>query len=98
MHRDVAVKNILYDGSDAILADFGLACKYIDGEEYPGCGTMPYMAPEVVWGPSKYDVSVDMWSAGIVFSYLVCIHVHLQQKKSNNCTSLPGFWKALVSC
>jgi hypothetical protein len=22
----------------------------------------------------------------------------LQQKKSNNCTSLPGFWKALVSC
>ena len=56
----------LHNGDIVVtLADFGLAIKYKKGHRVSTCGTIPYMAPEVLANKS-YDFSVDIWGAGLV--------------------------------
>lgn len=86
VHRDIKPENLMFrtfnDPSSIVLVDFGLACTAEDKfdtsdlapRESEGiCGTLAYMAPEVL---SDYvrgqSVSIpsfpgDMWSCGIVF-------------------------------
>jgi p70 ribosomal S6 kinase len=47
-----------------MLTDFGLSKVAIDALTV--CGTVEFMAPEILEERSKYDKSVDYWSLGIM--------------------------------
>lgn len=81
MHCDLKLENILvnYDDStmdihDVCIADFGLSCKIktrsTDGE---GAifGTLPYMAPEMLFSDSTFDDRIDAWALGIILHELL---------------------------
>lgn len=71
IYRDIKLENILLDADGHIVVtDFGLSkelTKESNGRSYSFCGTMEYMAPEVVrGGKTGHDVSVDWWSVGVL--------------------------------
>lgn len=73
MHRDLKESNILVTSEGVLkLADFGSACSMSDlyyklGKGYSNpVATLWYRAPEVLLGDSNYDMSIDIWAAGIV--------------------------------
>ncbi|XP_065161808.1 ribosomal protein S6 kinase alpha-5-like isoform X1 [Atheta coriaria] len=74
IYRDIKLENILVDDSGHIvLTDFGLSkelprdCDAADQRAYSFCGTIEYMAPEVVKGGTQgHDIAVDWWSVGVL--------------------------------
>ncbi|KAF9906365.1 serine/threonine protein kinase psk1 [Lobosporangium transversale] len=70
IYRDLKPENIMLNAhGDIILTDFGLSkvpLENSDGRTNTVCGTIEYMAPEVVSGKTHYDRTVDWWSLGIV--------------------------------
>ncbi|XP_066987915.1 uncharacterized protein S6KL [Macrobrachium rosenbergii] len=72
IYRDLKMENILLDVDGHIkIIDFGLA-KWLSygGRTGTICGTLQFMAPEILRG-EEYNHSVDWWSLGIiVFSLL----------------------------
>ncbi|XP_052272936.1 ribosomal protein S6 kinase alpha-5-like isoform X2 [Dreissena polymorpha] len=72
IYRDIKLENILLDSSGHIvLTDFGLSKEFLPTDHshraYSFCGTIEYMAPEVVeGGHSGHDFSVDWWSLGVL--------------------------------
>uniref|UniRef100_A0A1B6DBD3 non-specific serine/threonine protein kinase n=1 Tax=Clastoptera arizonana TaxID=38151 RepID=A0A1B6DBD3_9HEMI len=72
IYRDIKLENILLDSSGHIvLTDFGLSKEFLPHEKdqraYSFCGTIEYMAPEVVHGGnSGHDIAVDWWSVGVL--------------------------------
>ncbi|KAK7087437.1 hypothetical protein V1264_021488 [Littorina saxatilis] len=73
IYRDVKMENILLDSSGHMqLTDFGLA-KWLQGggQTRTVCGTLQYMAPEVLT-VYPYDHAADWWSLGVLmFTMLV---------------------------
>ncbi|XP_032829468.1 ribosomal protein S6 kinase alpha-3 isoform X2 [Petromyzon marinus] len=68
IYRDLKPENILLDESGHIgLTDFGLSKESIDHEKkaYSFCGTVEYMAPEVV-NRKGHTHSADWWSFGVL--------------------------------
>ncbi|KAM5563695.1 serine/threonine-protein kinase [Rosa sericea] len=67
MHRDLKPENILLDADGhAILTDFGLAKNFDENTRSNSlCGTVEYMAPEIVQG-NGHDKAADWWSVGVV--------------------------------
>ena len=66
MYRDLKPENVLMTSEGHLkLGDFGLAKIGVDKTKTL-CGTLLYMAPEVVRG-SGYDFTVDFWGLGCVF-------------------------------
>lgn len=81
MHRDIKLQNLLIskEGEKITIkiADFGLA-RYTTGYASTYCGTLPYMAPEVIQGYSyidksrlKYSTKAELWSLGITIYILL---------------------------
>ncbi|XP_050311724.1 ribosomal protein S6 kinase alpha-5-like isoform X2 [Anthonomus grandis grandis] len=72
IYRDIKLENILVDEKGHIvLTDFGLSKELsrADGDQraYSFCGTIEYMAPEVVRGGTQgHDIAVDWWSVGVL--------------------------------
>ncbi|KAJ2943175.1 hypothetical protein O0L34_g18887 [Tuta absoluta] len=70
IYRDIKLENILLDSEGHIvLTDFGLSKEFCGGEDraYSFCGTIEYMAPEVVRSGSQgHDIAVDWWSVGVL--------------------------------
>ncbi|KAK9877248.1 hypothetical protein WA026_016990 [Henosepilachna vigintioctopunctata] len=74
IYRDIKLENILVDAKGHIvLTDFGLSKELPrEGPEeelraYSFCGTIEYMAPEVVKGGTQgHDIAVDWWSIGVL--------------------------------
>ncbi|XP_031357629.1 ribosomal protein S6 kinase alpha-5-like [Photinus pyralis] len=75
IYRDIKLENILVDEcGHIVLTDFGLSKELArdqsDNEQqraYSFCGTIEYMAPEVVRGGTiGHDIAVDWWSVGVL--------------------------------
>ena len=75
VHRDLKPENCLFDHSGHIkLVDFGLAKTGIRRPErgaYTKCGSLPYMAPEVVH-QRGHGSAVDYWSLGVIAYEMIC--------------------------
>mmetsp|Transcript_44624 Transcript_44624/g.104248 ORF Transcript_44624/g.104248 Transcript_44624/m.104248 type:complete len:405 (+) Transcript_44624:38-1252(+) len=66
IHRDIKPENILLDANDsAKLADFGWANLLEQDKRSTFCGTLDYLAPEMIRG-TGHDESVDMWTMGVL--------------------------------
>eukprot|EP00427_Karlodinium_veneficum_P023077 CAMPEP_0169098590 /NCGR_PEP_ID=MMETSP1015-20121227/20121_1 /TAXON_ID=342587 /ORGANISM="Karlodinium micrum, Strain CCMP2283" /LENGTH=841 /DNA_ID=CAMNT_0009159447 /DNA_START=43 /DNA_END=2568 /DNA_ORIENTATION=+ len=70
-HRDLKPQNILVDGLNLKLADFGSA-KELDGKASASyiCSRW-WRAPELVLASSGYTTSVDWWSCGCVIAEMM---------------------------
>ncbi|XP_037630855.1 ribosomal protein S6 kinase-related protein isoform X2 [Sebastes umbrosus] len=72
IHRDIKMENILLsDQGHLRLSDFGLSRRLKrGGKAFTICGTIQYMAPEVLSG-GPYNHAADWWSLGIMLFSLV---------------------------
>ncbi|KAF8977679.1 serine/threonine protein kinase psk1 [Entomortierella lignicola] len=70
IYRDLKPENIMLNAhGDIVLTDFGLSkvpLENSEGRTNTVCGTIEYMAPEVISERVHYDRTVDWWSLGIV--------------------------------
>ncbi|XP_030071159.1 ribosomal protein S6 kinase alpha-5 [Microcaecilia unicolor] len=76
IYRDTKLENILLDSSGhVVLTDFGLSKEFLTDEKertYSFCGTIEYMAPEIVrGGETGHDKAVDWWSLGVLMYELL---------------------------
>ncbi|XP_068108356.1 ribosomal protein S6 kinase alpha-5 [Hyperolius riggenbachi] len=76
IYRDIKLENILLDSSGhVVLTDFGLSKEFLSDETertYSFCGTIEYMAPEIVrGGEAGHDKAVDWWSLGVLMYELL---------------------------
>lgn len=78
-HRDMKPENLilssLRNNCEVKITDFGLATRVQTSIKkmklHDKCGTPGYCAPEIL-SSTPYDVSVDMWSIGIIAYILLC--------------------------
>ncbi|XP_025047040.1 ribosomal protein S6 kinase alpha-5 isoform X2 [Alligator sinensis] len=76
IYRDIKLENILLDSNGhVVLTDFGLSKEFLTDENeraYSFCGTIEYMAPDIVRGGDiGHDKAVDWWSLGVLMYELL---------------------------
>jgi serine/threonine protein kinase len=71
IHRDIKPENLLLDSNDNVkLCDFGWCIELEIGNRKTFCGTIEYMAPEIV-KEMPYDGAIDVWSIGVLLYELL---------------------------
>lgn len=86
IHRDLKPENVLLDSTGhCLLTDFGFAKENVLTADSCSsfCGTLEYMAPEVV-KKSKYGKAADCWSVGILLYDMLVGHPPWQHKNDNS--------------
>ena len=71
MHRDLKPENLLLNKFGHLkLCDFGLARYFsVPMRQYsPEVVSLWYRAPELLFAPRSYDLSIDIWSAGCIIA------------------------------
>lgn len=86
-HRDLKPENLLLDEHDNIkISDFGMATLFrMKGRERQlttKCGTLPYVAPEVLVEPYS-AAPADIWSCGIILVTLLSGELPWDQPTTN---------------
>lgn len=86
-HRDLKPENLLLDEHDNIkISDFGMATMFrLKGRERElttRCGTLPYVAPEVLVEPYA-AAPADIWSCGIILVTLLSGELPWDQPTTN---------------
>eukprot|EP00755_Sulcionema_specki_P013723 Sspe_Gene.54754::Locus_30183_Transcript_1_1_Confidence_1.000_Length_2767::g.54754::m.54754/K13302/SGK1; serum/glucocorticoid-regulated kinase 1 len=74
IHRDLKAENLVLDAEGhCVLTDFGFAKTVLPSEHNTTkCGTLPYMAPEILQqGPLGYGFEVDWWALGVLLFLLL---------------------------
>ncbi|XP_026534964.1 ribosomal protein S6 kinase alpha-5 isoform X3 [Notechis scutatus] len=76
IYRDIKLENILLDSDGhVVLTDFGLSKEFVNDENertYSFCGTIEYMAPDIIRGGNTgHDKAVDWWSVGVLMYELL---------------------------
>lgn len=73
VHRDIKPENLMFTGPEKSasvkICDFGLAT-YKKQVMEEGCGTAPFLAPEIV-RQQPYGKEVDLWALGVVVYYML---------------------------
>ncbi|XP_075408910.1 ribosomal protein S6 kinase alpha-1 isoform X1 [Tenrec ecaudatus] len=90
IYRDLKPENILLDEEGHIkLTDFGLSKEAIDHEKkaYSFCGTVEYMAPEVV-NRQGHAHSADWWSYGVLMFEMLTGSLPFQGKDRKDTMTL----------
>ncbi|KAK6726928.1 hypothetical protein RB195_004931 [Necator americanus] len=80
VYRDLKPENILLDADGHIkITDFGLSKESIDNEKktYSFCGTIEYMAPEVI-NRRGHSCAADFWSLGVLMFEMLTGHLPFQ--------------------
>jgi serine/threonine protein kinase len=73
-HRDIKPHNILlFDTMKIKICDFGLSkFDVLSGITHtPNIVTLPYRPPEVILNPGNYNLSVDIWSVGVILLRMI---------------------------
>ena len=74
LHRDLKPQNLLIDSNGGIkMCDFGLARVFsLPMRNYTHeVVTLWYRAPEILLGSRSYNMAVDVWSLGLIFSEML---------------------------
>jgi serine/threonine protein kinase len=72
LHRDLKPENILISQEGTIkIADFDLSRELSNGPLSRGVVTIYYRPPEVFYGDTNYDFSLDMWSVGCILAEMI---------------------------
>lgn len=94
-HRDIKLENIFINKSGTIvIGDWGL-CSFRSKNRYSesSCGTLSYMAPEILC-KLKYDPSkADVWSFGVLLFSLVSGVRPYSEPKSRRKDNFDNSWK-----
>jgi ribosomal protein S6 kinase alpha-5 len=76
VYRDIKLENLLLDREGhVVLTDFGLSKEMLPEQvTHSYCGTVEYMAPEIIQGGQEgHDLVVDWWSLGVLmYELLTC--------------------------
>jgi len=72
-HRDLKPQNLLSSGEPEVvkIVDFGFSKNFAEDKMVTSVGSPSYVAPEVLSADS-FDMSVDMWSVGVILYVLLC--------------------------
>ncbi|KAM9318725.1 ribosomal protein S6 kinase-related protein-like [Pholidichthys leucotaenia] len=86
MHRDIKMENVLLsDRGHLRLSDFGFSCRLKrGGRAFTICGTIQYMAPEVLSG-GPYNHAADWWSLGILLFSLLTGEFPVPAESDHQC-------------
>ena len=90
IHRDIKPENILLDSTGCLkICDFGWCAKGTETRT-TFCGTLDYMAPEMVMG-AGHTFAVDIWALGILLYELVHGNAPFQARKdADKCQQILG--------
>ncbi|CAK0797027.1 unnamed protein product [Prorocentrum cordatum] len=97
MHRDVKPLNVAIDPTNKTLRllDWGLADFYHPGQHYSfKVAARYYKGPELLFGMTRYDCSLDVWSLGCMLAGMV-FRVHPFFKGADNCDQLERIARVL---
>jgi polo-like kinase 1 len=95
IHRDLKLDNVFLDETlNVKVGDFGLATRLNNpfATRTEQCGTLQYMAPEVV-GQRRYSFSVDIWSMGVILYQLLVGKLPFQASQRDDNTQ----WRILTN-
>ena len=85
IHRDIKPENILISDLERFhvkLCDFGWSTHTIDEQRTTFCGTVDYVAPELVYS-EPYTEKVDLWAVGILTFELLMGHAPFTGQNEN---------------
>lgn len=98
VHRDLKPENLLLiskdDDTSVKIADFGFATYVPKGGLEERCGTMLYIAPELLYKNKRYGLEADMWSLGVISYMLLCGRVPFYNTNARELQRMSEYWVA----